>query len=152
MQTEKHPIMKAFRQIDLKNEKIYIWSVAILLSLVCLVFVAKPLHAMNLKTDNSISKSEVFVLEDQLQDLNSINNIINKLETPFESDKIVSSFIDSINLETKKNDTSDISAFMIPILFSDRYRHSFNWAWNPIDSSAYPKRILCKSLNEKPSK
>ena len=148
--------MKAFRQIDLTQEKRFVWTTATLLSLAGILFMLYPMKAYSA---NSTGLSKQIHFSSQKATLSH----------PFQSSPSLSRFIESSGLSQDlihqhlyKLTADTNSAFSgsqfksaLPLLFTSKLHQRFWWEWNPADSSIKPvplNRYILSSLNSNTEK
>lgn len=139
--------MKAYHQIDLSGEKKIIWSLAIVLSFVGVLFVIHPLQAFSADNESLWMRTQVKTADFQFQDLPIFEQSLEYLTDSFCNN-------DSGFIETEFNITDQISeenqyntiSNLILILFNEQWRRKFEWVYNPGDSSVFP--ILTNSFSQ----
>jgi len=131
--------MKAFRQIDLRHEKKYIWTSAVLLSLLGILFTLYPIQAYSAGTHHVVMKPPTPSFSADLI-FSSLMKVPSE-ELPADvgllngKDSLLAEFVSPENNQSRKQSRL-IKA--LPFLFSRELRHHFRWVWYPADSSVCP--------------
>jgi len=131
--------MKAFRQIDLRHEKKYIWTSAVLLSLLGILFTLYPIQAYSAGTHHVVMKSPTLSFRAELIFSSLMKVPSEELPAGIElfnsKDSLQAEYVSPENNQSRKQIRVKNA---LPLLFSRELRHQYWWVWNPADSSVCP--------------